>query len=115
MLAIKMVSITLWAYDVVAVAVVKQENSEGPQLSTWRCRRMSTDTVVALDGIPVTFLGVWFCPDLQVDKNWSEVTNKVASLTQKGAERKLYIYPYPYMYTHVYICICMYVRVFVLD
>ena len=34
-------------------------------------------------------LGVWFGPDLQVDKNWGEVTSRVASLTQKWAERKL--------------------------
>lgn len=32
-----------------------------------------------------------FGPDLQVDKNWEEVTSRVASLTQKWAGWKLYL------------------------
>ena len=38
---------------------------------------------------PVKLLGVWFGPDLQVEKNWDEVASRVASLTHKWAERKL--------------------------
>lgn len=37
-------------------------------------------------------LGVLFDPDLQIDKDWDEVTNRVrVNLTQKWAERKVSI------------------------
>ncbi len=34
-------------------------------------------------------LGVWFGLDLQVERNWEEVTIRVAILTQKWDDRKL--------------------------
>jgi hypothetical protein len=87
---IEVIGTTLREYEAVTGAKINHEKSVGLQLGTWRGRSMPPDSVVGrwTDG-PVKLLGVWFGPDLQVDKNWGEVTSRVAHLTQKWAERKL--------------------------
>lgn len=51
----------------------------------------STSVVVCWPDGPVKLLEVWFSPDVQVEKNWDMVMNRVANLTQRWAERKLYL------------------------
>jgi hypothetical protein len=87
---IEVVGTTLKEYELLTGAKINQDKSVGLQLGTWRGRSMPSDGVVGrwTDG-PVKLLGVWFGPDLQVDRNWDEVTSKVVSLTQKWAGRKL--------------------------
>lgn len=76
-----MVSPTLKEYEVVTEAMINQEKSVGLLFDTWKGRPMPTDSVVGhwMEEL-VKLLGVEFNPDLQVDKNWGEVTDKVASL-----------------------------------
>ena len=63
-------------YEWIAGAKVNFDKSEGLWLSTW----MGSDTLPGPfhwnDG-PIRILGVWFEPDLQLERNWSEVQAKV--------------------------------------
>ncbi len=87
---VEVVGTILKEYEAVTGAKINPDKSVGLRLGTWRGRPMPSNSVVGrwTDG-PVKLLGVWFGPDLQLDRNWDEVTSKVASLTQKWAERKL--------------------------
>ncbi len=77
-------------YEAATGATINPDKSVGLRLGTWRGKSMPSDSVVGCwTDRPVKLLGVWFGPDLQLDKNWDEVTSRVASLTQKWAERKL--------------------------
>ncbi|MCP3653585.1 MAG: zinc-binding domain-containing protein [Herbaspirillum sp.] len=69
------------------------DKSVGLLLGEWR----GEPTPAAASGVgvwrwtegPVKVLGVWFGPDLQVERNGEEVEIRVAILIQKWAERKL--------------------------
>lgn len=65
---------------------INDDKSAVLQLGTWRSRSMPIDCVVGCrtEG-QVKLVGLWFDPDLQVDKNWSEVKNRMVSLSQKWA------------------------------
>ncbi|GAB1597330.1 hypothetical protein Ahia01_000009400 [Argonauta hians] len=77
-------------YERVSGASINHEKSVCLRLGSWRGRPMPPDSVAGhwTDG-PVKMLGVWFGPDLQVERNWDEVTSRVANLIQKWNGRKL--------------------------
>ena len=87
---IEAVGAILQEYQQVTGACINRDKSVGLQLGNWRGRPTpaSGEFCRWTEG-PVKLLGVWFGPDLQVDRNWDEVASRVASLTQKWAERKL--------------------------
>ena len=63
-------------YERIAGAKVNSDKSEGLWLGAWR----GNDTLPGpfrWSDRPVRILGVWFGPDLQLERNWSEVLAKV--------------------------------------
>ena len=63
-------------YERITGAKVNFNKSEGLQLSAWRGSNTLPEPFRLSDG-PVRILGVWFGPDLQLERNWSEVQAKV--------------------------------------
>ena len=63
-------------YEQIAGAKVKLDKSEGLLLSAWRGSYTLSESFCWSEG-PVRILGVWFGPDLQLERNWSEVQAKV--------------------------------------
>ena len=66
-------------YEVVTGAKINREKSVGLRLSSWKGCALPSP-LIWRDG-PCKILGVWFCPDLQLEKNWSEVLEKVVTAT----------------------------------
>ena len=63
-------------YERIAGAKVNFDKSEGLRLGAWR----GSNTLPGLfrwSDEPVCILGVWFRPDLQLERDWSEVQAKV--------------------------------------
>ena len=75
-------------YERIAGAKVNFDKSEGLRLGAWR----GSDTLPGpfrwSDG-PVRILRVWFGPDLQLERNWSEVQAKVNAQVGIWLSRKL--------------------------
>ena len=75
-LDIKAVKKAVGEYELIAGVKVNFDKSEGLRLGAWR----GSDTLPGLfcwsDGL-VRILRVWFGPDLQLERNWSEVQAKV--------------------------------------
>ena len=75
-------------YKKVAGTKVNFDKSEGLRLGAWRCSvplpgpfRWSDD--------PIRILGVWFGPDLQLERNWLEVRAKVEARVVAWLRRQL--------------------------
>ena len=74
-------------YEKVTGAKINRDKSSGLRLGAWKG--------VALPGPfswtdgPVRILGVWFGPDLQLEKNWSEVKSKVEARVETWLRRRL--------------------------
>ena len=75
-------------YERIAGAKVNFDKSEGLRLRSWR----GSDTLPGpfrwSDG-PVLILGVWFGPDLLLERNWFEVQAKVNALVGIWLSRRL--------------------------
>ena len=70
-------------YERIAGAKVNSDKSESLRLGAWR----GSDTLPGpfrWSGGPVRILGVWFGPNLQLERNWSEVQDKVEPGFQEG-------------------------------
>ena len=81
------VSKEIGRYEAVAGAEVNREKSIGLQLGSWKGRALP-GPFIWKDG-PCKILGVWFGPDLQLKKNWSEVLEKVVAATELQLRRQL--------------------------
>ena len=63
-------------YEKIAGAKVNFDKSEGLRLGAWRGSNTHPGPFRWSDEL-VRILGVWFGPDLQLDRNWAEVQAKV--------------------------------------
>ena len=90
-------------YERIAGAKVNFDKSEGLRLGAWRGSNTLPGPFRWSDG-PVRILGVWFGPDLQLERNWSEVQAKVNAqvgiwlsrrLTLKGRAEACNVYVFP--------------------
>ena len=75
-LDIKAVKEAVVEYERIVGAKVNFDKSEGLRLGAWRGSNTLPGPFRWSDG-PVRILGVWFGPDLQLERNWSEVQTKV--------------------------------------
>ena len=75
-LYIKAVKEAVVEYERIAGAKVNFDKSEGLRLGAWRGSNTLPGPFRWSDG-PIRILGVWFGPDLQLERNWSEVQAKV--------------------------------------
>ena len=102
-LDIKAVKKAVGEYERIAGANIPFDRSEGFWLGTW----MGSDTLPGpfrwSDG-PARILGMWFGPDLQLERNWSEVQAKVdaqvetwlsSGLSLKGRVEACAVYVFP--------------------
>ena len=80
-LDIKAVKEAVVEYERIAGAKVNFDKSEGLRLGAWRGSK-------PLPG-PFRILGVWFGPDLQLERNWSEVQAKVNAQVGIWLSRRL--------------------------
>ena len=81
------VSKEIGRYEAVTGAKINREKSVGLRLGSWKgC--VLPGPFIWKDG-PCKILGVWFGPDLQLEKNWSEVLNKVVAATELWLRRRL--------------------------
>ena len=87
-LDIKAVKKAVARYDQIAGAKINFDKSEGLRLSAWRVGVPLPETFLWSDG-PVRILEVWFGPDLQVERNWSEVQAKVDAQLCTWLRRRL--------------------------
>ena len=75
-------------YEQIVGAKVNFDKNEGLRLGAWR----SSDTLPGpfrWSGRSICILGVWFRPDLQLERNWSEVQDKVNALVGTWLSRRL--------------------------
>ena len=75
-------------YEKITGAKINLSKSKGLRLGAWRGRESLPGPFKWTDG-PVCILGVWFGPDLQLEKNWSEVQAKVEASTRIWLQRRL--------------------------
>ena len=75
-LDIKAAKKTVGEYERIAGAKVNFDKSEGLRLGAWRGSNTLPWPFRWSNG-PIRILGVWFRPDLQLERNWSEVQTKV--------------------------------------
>ena len=75
-------------YERITGAKVNFDRSEGLWLGAWRGSNTLPEPFRWSDG-PVRILGVWFGPDLQLERNWSEVQAKVNALVGIWLSRRL--------------------------
>ena len=87
-LDIKAVKKAVSEYERVAGAKVNFDKSEGLRLSAWRGSNTLPVPFCWSDG-PVRILGVWFGPDLQLERNWSEIQAKVNAQVGIWLSRRL--------------------------
>ena len=90
-------------YERIAGAKVNFDKREGLRLSAWR----GSDTLAEpfrWSDEPISIHGVWFGPDLQLERNWSEVRAKVDAqvgtwlpkrLSLKGRAEVCTVYVFP--------------------
>ena len=81
------VSKEIGRYEAVTGAKINREKSVGLRLGSWKGCALP-GPFIWKDG-PCKILGVWFGPDLQLEKNWSEVLNKVVAATELWLRRRL--------------------------
>ena len=102
-LDIKAVKKAVGEYERIAGAKVNFDKSEGLRLGAWRCSDALPGPCRSSDG-PVCILGVWFGPDLQLERNSSEVQAKVNAqvgiwlsrrLSLKGRAEACAVYVFP--------------------
>ena len=74
-------------YEAVTGAKINHEKSVGLWLGSWKGCTLP-GPFIRKDG-PCKILGVWFGPDLQLEKNWSEVLEKVVAATDLWLRRRL--------------------------
>ena len=75
-------------YEQIPGTKVNFDKSEGLRLGAWR----GSNTLPGpfrWSGGPIRILGVWFGPDLQLERNWSEVHAKVNALVGIWLSRRL--------------------------
>ena len=75
-------------YEKVAGAKVNFDKSEGLRLGAWKKGSLLLGPFRWSDG-PVRILGEWFGPDLQLERNWSEVRAKVEAQVGVWLGRRL--------------------------
>ena len=75
-------------YERIAGAKVNFDKSEGLRLGAWRGSNTLPGPFRWSDG-PIRILGVWFGPDLQLERNWSEVRAKVNAQVGIWLSRRL--------------------------
>ena len=102
-LDIKAVKKAVGEYERIAGAKVNFDKSEGLRLGAWRGSNTLSGPFGWSDG-PVRILGVLFGPDLQLERNWSEVQAKVNAqvgiwlsrrLSLKGRAEVCAVYVFP--------------------
>ena len=76
------VSKEIGRYEAVTGAKINREKSVGLRLGSLKGPFIWKDD-------PCKILGVWFGPDLQLEKNWSEVLEKVVAATELWLRRRL--------------------------
>ena len=90
-------------YEQIAGAKVNFHKSEGLRLDAWTGSNTLLGPFRWSDG-PIRILGVWFGPDLQLERNWSEVHAKVNAqvgiwlsmrLSLKGRVEACAVYVFP--------------------
>ena len=86
-------------YERIAGAKVNFNKSEGLRIGAWRGSNTLLGPFRWSDG-PIRILGVWFGPDLQLERNWSEVHAKVGiwlsrRLSLKGRAEACAAYVFP--------------------
>ena len=87
-LDIKSVKEAVVEYEWIAGAKVNFDKSEGLRLGAWRGSNTLPGPFRWSDG-PIRIHGVWFGPDLQLERNWSEVQAKVNAQVGIWLSRKL--------------------------
>ena len=85
---IKAVKEAVVEYERIAGAKVNFDKSEGLRLGAWRGSNTLPGPFRWSDG-PIRILGVWFGPDLQLERNWSEVQAKVNAQVGIWLSRRL--------------------------
>ena len=80
------VSKEIGRYEAVTGAKINREKSVGLRLGSWKGCALP-GPFIWKDG-PCKILGVWFGPDLQLEKNWSEVLEKVVAATELWLRRR---------------------------
>ena len=87
-LDIKAVKEVVVEYKRIAGASVNFDKSECLRLGAWRGSNTLPGAFCWSDG-PVRILGVWFGPDFQLERNWSEVQTKVNAQVGIWLSRRL--------------------------
>ena len=87
-LDIKVVEKAVSEYEWIAGAKVNFDNREGLRLGAWRGSNTLPGPFCWTDR-PVRIIGVWFGPDLQLERNWSEVQAKVNAQVGIWLSRRL--------------------------
>ena len=87
-LDIKAVKKAVGEYERIAGAKVNFDKSEGLRLGAWTGSNTLPGPFRWSDG-PIRILGVWFGPDLQLERNWSEVQAKVNAQVGIWLSRRL--------------------------
>ena len=85
---IEVVRKQLERYEKVTGAKINLGKSKGLRLGAWRGLESLPGPFSWTDG-PVRILGVWFGPDLQLEKNWSEIQTKVEVAVRIWLQRRL--------------------------
>ena len=67
-------------FETVTGAKINREKTVGLRLGSWKGFALP-GPFIWKDG-PCKILGVWFEPDLQLEKKWSEVLEKVVAATE---------------------------------
>ena len=102
-LDIKAVKKAVSEYERIAGAKVDFDKSERLRLGAWRGSNTLPGPFRWSDG-PVRILGVWFGPELQLERNWSEIQAKVNAqvgiwlsrrLSLKGRAEACAVYVFP--------------------
>ena len=105
LLDIEAVKKAVGEYERIAGTKVNFDKSEGLRLGAWRGSDTLPGPFHCCDG-PVCILWVWFWPDLQLERNWSDVHAKVNAqvgiwlsrrLSLKGRAVACAVYVFPFI------------------
>ena len=114
-LDIKAVKKAVGEYERITGAKVNFDKSEGLRLGAWRGSNTLPEPFRWSDE-PVRILGVWFGPDLRLERNWSEVQAKVNAqvgiwlsrrLSLKGRAEAFAMYVFPWSFTDWLYFLCL--------